>query len=159
MIRSQLLKEYKQAKSNNVNHQGGTGGTKCPLPLPYQGTPCFPTVSLPIHGTCGWQSQKPTHGLEAFVTQPPTSERHPLEQEVQFSCLCWEQCMSLTSVLPGTLPCLTAVLPYLQSLLLSHDSCQPPLVLVFSLFIRSFIIHLTNTVVVIPQHTLPSSGT
>ena len=77
-----------------------------------------------------------------------------------FSCLCWEQCLFLTSVFPGTLPSLTAVLPYLQSHdLLSHDSCQLSLVLVFSLFVHSFIIQVTNTVVVIPQHTLPSSGT
>lgn len=57
----------------------------------------------------------------------------------------------LPSCFPGILLSLIAFLPFLpsphQSLLLSHDSCQPPVGLVSSLLVHSFIIHFTNTVV------------
>lgn len=50
------------------------------------------------------------------------------------------------------LPPFTAFLPFLQSphrsLSLRHDFCPPPPVPVFSLLVRSLIIHLTNTVAV-----------
>lgn len=95
MIRSQLLNEYKEAKSNNVNYQRGTGGSNCPLPLPQEELR-VPPVSLPTPGETiptldMWLAEPKAHSWPGSLCDTtPDLKKAPLRTESPISLVCVE---------------------------------------------------------------------
>ena len=134
MIRSQLPKEYKKARSNNVNHQEvrevQRGASLC---LPKDSL--FSQSLSPSMGQVVGRAKSPLMAWKPLWHNPRPQKGGP-ENRKYDSLVCWEQCMFWPLCSPALF------LPSLQScptfsLLLSHDSCQPPLVLVYSLIHHS----------------------